>query len=79
MGTLNSTLGKQEIRRTSSSGDFFTNPLVDKVLAVMACIPVVYPVIRYYHSLELTFPASLGYLTSLSFSAQCSSEERLCG
>jgi protein-S-isoprenylcysteine O-methyltransferase Ste14 len=52
MGTLNSTPGKHEIRNTTPSGDFFTNPLVDKVLAVMACIPIVYPLIQYYRRFE---------------------------
>ncbi|MBZ5653075.1 MAG: isoprenylcysteine carboxylmethyltransferase family protein [Acidobacteriia bacterium] len=54
MGALNSAVGDQKISKASSKKEFLTKPWVDKVLAVMACIPVVYPVVRYYHNLDFS-------------------------
>jgi protein-S-isoprenylcysteine O-methyltransferase Ste14 len=49
MGALNSAVNENRI--TSSTGDFFTRPWVDKAFAILACVPIVYPVIRYRHDL----------------------------
>lgn len=54
MGTLNSTVGNQKLSDASSGRGFLTNPGVDKVLAVMACIPIVYPLVRYWHTLDFS-------------------------
>jgi protein-S-isoprenylcysteine O-methyltransferase Ste14 len=59
MGALDSAVNENRV--TSSSGDFFTRPWVDKAFAILACIPIVYPVIRYRHDLDL----SIGTVTWL--------------
>jgi protein-S-isoprenylcysteine O-methyltransferase Ste14 len=53
MGAINSAVKEHE-SGTSLSGGFLTKPWVDKVFAVMACVPIVYPVIRYYHTLDFS-------------------------
>ena len=53
MGAINSVI-KQSESGTSSGEGVLTKPWVDKVLAVMACVPIVYPLIRYYHELDFS-------------------------
>jgi protein-S-isoprenylcysteine O-methyltransferase Ste14 len=55
MGALDSAVSENHV--TTSSRDFFTRPWVDKAFAILACIPIVYPVIRYRHDLDLSIVA----------------------
>jgi protein-S-isoprenylcysteine O-methyltransferase Ste14 len=53
MGSIDTAINQPE-GGTSSGGGFLTKPWVDKAFAVLACVPIVYPVFRYYHTLDLS-------------------------
>ena len=52
MGTLDTTTNGGENAQFSSAESFFTRPWVDKATAVLACVPLVYPFVRYFHDLR---------------------------
>jgi protein-S-isoprenylcysteine O-methyltransferase Ste14 len=54
MRAINTTIENQGSHGSSSGREFLTKPWVDRVLAVLACVPIVYPVIRYYHDLDFS-------------------------
>jgi protein-S-isoprenylcysteine O-methyltransferase Ste14 len=52
MGALDSVVSENHV--PTSRSDFFTRPWVDKAFAIVACIPIAYPLIRYRHDLDLS-------------------------
>jgi protein-S-isoprenylcysteine O-methyltransferase Ste14 len=53
MRAINTAVKERE-SGTSSNEGFLTKPWVDRAFAVLACVPIAYPVIRYYHELDFS-------------------------